>query len=163
MTPPLSLNPGWEIHLSLIWPSASSYLGSSLSQCCQDHFRVLHMFKRIPTLHKPSIESTICSYQFLPCRPSLCQFQIIFILWSTLNMLLISCHWWGIHQGPPLMSLFPSTPTHYLGIRLRNHPVSWNLHALMEGLLVSDNRFTSLTSDRMVPQMFNINSFIHIH
>jgi hypothetical protein len=27
-------------------------------------------------LNKPSIESAICSYKFLPCRPSLCQFQI---------------------------------------------------------------------------------------
>ena len=39
------------------------------------------------------------------------------------NLLLISFHWWGIHQGPPLMSLFPLTPTHYPGIRLRNHLV----------------------------------------
>ena len=60
---------------------------------------------------------------FLPCRPSLCQFQIIFILWSTLTLLLILCHWWGIHQGPPVTSLFLSTSTHHPGTRLRNHLV----------------------------------------
>ena len=48
---------------------------------------------------------------------------IIFILWYTLNLLLISCHWWGIHQGPPVTSLFPLTPTYYSGIKLRNHLV----------------------------------------
>jgi hypothetical protein len=32
----------------------------------------------------------------------------------------------------------------------------------MAGLLTFDGGFTSLTSDRMIPQMFNLNSCIHI-
>jgi hypothetical protein len=36
-------------------------------------------------------------------------------------------------------------------IRLRNQLVPWDLHASMAGLLTSDSRFTSLTSDRMIP------------
>jgi hypothetical protein len=31
------------------------------------HCHVVHMFKRIPTFHKPYIDLTIYSYQFLPC------------------------------------------------------------------------------------------------
>ena len=27
----------------------------------------------------------------------------------------VSCRWWGIHQGPPSMSLFMLTSTHYPG------------------------------------------------
>ena len=48
--PPSSLNPSWEIHLSLVWPYACPYVGSSLSQCFQDHYHVVHMFKKSPSL-----------------------------------------------------------------------------------------------------------------
>jgi hypothetical protein len=60
------------------------------------------------------------------------------------------------------MSLFLSTSTHYLGIRLRNQLVLWDLHASMAGPLTFDSRFTPLTSDRMIPRMKDSGSSIHI-
>jgi hypothetical protein len=51
---------------------------------------------------------------------------------------------------------------HYPGIRLRNQLVLWDLHASMAGLLTFDSRFTSLTSYRMIPWMFDSSSSIHI-
>jgi hypothetical protein len=48
------------------------------------------------------------------------------------------------------------------GIRLRNHLVLWDLHASMAGLLTFDSWFTSLTVDRMIPQVFDFSSSIHI-
>jgi hypothetical protein len=59
-------------------------------------------------------------------------------------------------------SLFLSTSTHYLGTRLENQLVSWDLHDSMACLLAFDNRFTSLTPDQMIAQMFEFNSSIHI-
>ena len=42
-------------------------------------------------------------------------------IWSTNYISVsVSCHWWGIHQGPPSTSLFLSTSTHYPGTRPRN-------------------------------------------
>ena len=104
----------------------------------------------------PPRESTIPN--ILP--QNLCQSMSI---WST-NYISMSvlCRWWGIHQGPPSMSLSPSTPTHYPGIRLRNQLVLWDLHASMAGLLTFDSRFTSLISDRMIPWMFDFGSLIHV-
>jgi hypothetical protein len=67
-----------------------------------------------------------------------------------------------IHQGPPSMSLFMSNSTHYPGDRLRNQLIPWDLHASMVGLLMSDNGFTSLTSDRMIPRIFDLISSIRI-
>jgi hypothetical protein len=46
-----------------------------------------------------------------------------------------------IHHGPPSMILFPSTSTHYLRVRIRNHSVPWSMHASMAGFLAFDNRF----------------------
>jgi hypothetical protein len=46
--------------------------------------------------------------------------------------------------------------------RLRNQLVLWDLHASMAGLLTFDSRFTSLTSDRMIPWMFD-SQLIHSH
>jgi hypothetical protein len=60
------------------------------------------------------------------------------------------------------MSLFRSTSTHYLGTKLRNQLVPWDLHASMTDILVSDSGFTSLTSDWMIPRMFDFSSSIHI-
>jgi hypothetical protein len=57
---------------------------------------------------------------------------------------------------------FLSTSTHYPGTRIRNQLVPWDLHASMAGLLAFDRSFTSVTSDRMIPRMFDLNSFIHI-
>jgi hypothetical protein len=50
-----------------------------------------------------------------------------------------------------MTSLFPSTSTHYPGIRLRNQLVPWNLHASMEGFLAFDNGFSFFTPDREIP------------
>jgi hypothetical protein len=44
----------------------------------------------------------------------------------------------------------PSTPSHYLEIRLRNHLVPWNFHASMAGFLAFDSGFSSLTPDREI-------------
>lgn len=101
-------------------------------------------------------ESAITNILFqYPC-------QSMFI-WSTNYIsVTVSCRWWGIHQGPPLTSIFPLTSTHYPGLRLRNQLVPWDLHASMEGLLVSDSGFASLTPDRMIPRMFDFSSSIHI-
>jgi hypothetical protein len=60
------------------------------------------------------------------------------------------------------MSLFLSTSIHYLGTRLRNQLVPWDMHASMAGLLMSDNEFTLLTPDWVIPWMLDIISFIHI-
>jgi hypothetical protein len=59
-------------------------------------------------------------------------------------------------------SLFPSTPTHYPGMRLRNHLVPWNLHALMAGLFAFDRGFTSLIPDREIPPSARLH-LIHSH
>jgi hypothetical protein len=48
------------------------------------------------------------------------------------------------------MSLVPSNPTHYPEMRLRNHLVPWNPHALMEGLFAFDRGFTSLIPNREI-------------
>ena len=88
--------------------------------------------------------------------------QSMFIWYTNYIYVSVSCRLWGIHQGPPVMSLFLSTSTHYLGTRFRNQLVLWDLHASMEGLLMFDSGFTSLTSDWMIPWMFESNSSIHI-
>jgi hypothetical protein len=60
------------------------------------------------------------------------------------------------------MSILQSNSTHHLGIRLRNQLVPWDLHASVAVLLASDSSLTSLTSDQMIPRMFEFISFIHI-
>jgi hypothetical protein len=50
-----------------------------------------------------------------------------------------------------MMSLVPSTPTHYPETRLRNYLVPWNLHTSMAGFLSFDSGFSSLTLDRGIP------------
>jgi hypothetical protein len=44
-------------------------------------------------------------------------------------------------------SLFQSNSTHYLGIRLRNYLVPWDLHTSMAGFLAFDSGFSLLTPD----------------
>jgi hypothetical protein len=68
----------------------------------------------------------------------------------------------GYIKALPRRVLFLSTSTHYPGIGLRNQLVLWDLHASMAGLLTFDSRSTSLTSDRMIPWMFDLSSSIHI-
>jgi len=115
------LNLGWEIHLSLIFPSSNSYLGSSLSQFYQDQCRVIHMFKRSP--NKPSFESSICiviSYHVgLPC--------VSFNSFSYFDLPLI-CYLFHVIHGGYIKALlwrvfFLSTSTHHPGKGLRNHLV----------------------------------------
>jgi hypothetical protein len=60
-------------------------------------------------------------------------------------------------------SLSLSASTHYPGIRPRNQLVPWDLHAFMESFLMSDSGLTSLTSNWMIPGMFDFISSIHIH
>jgi hypothetical protein len=65
-----------------------------------------------------------------------------------------------------MTSLFLSTSTHYLGIRLRNQLVPWNLHASMAGFLPFDNGFSLFPPDREIPssvrlQLINSHSFDH--
>jgi hypothetical protein len=66
---------GKSICLSFDHP-ACPYVGSSLSQCCQDHCRVIHMFKRSLTLTSLLSSRPSAVINILPCRPSLCQFRI---------------------------------------------------------------------------------------
>ena len=150
MTPPIHhLKPVWEIHLSLIQFATRSFPVSSLSQCFQLIGHVVHMFKRRPS--KTYIESAICSYPFSLCRPSLCLIQLPHALFHLQNLLLILCHWWGIHQGPPVMIFVPLTSAHYLESRLRNYLVPWSLHASMAIFLTFDSGFTSLTPNWDIP------------
>ena len=98
-----------------------------------------------PLLSRPS--AVVHSLRVgLPCVQS----NLHHTLFHLQNMLLISCNWWGIHQGPPVTSLVPSTPTHYPETRLRNYLVPWNLHASIVGFLTSDSGFSSLTPDREI-------------
>ena len=158
MTPPIHhLKPVWEIHLSLSRFSTRSFPVSSLSQCCQIIGRVIHMFKRSP--YETYIESAICNYPFSLCRPSLCPSPTLF---HFQNLLLISCHWWGIHQGPPVTSFVPLNSTHYPETRLINSLVPWSLHALMTGFVAFDSGFTSLTTDRKIPSNVRLR-LIHSH
>jgi hypothetical protein len=86
-----------------------------------------------------------CSFD--PPITSLCQFHVIdggYI--KALLRQVYSCRLQHIIQGT----------------RLRNQLVPWDLHALMAGLLTSDSGLTSLTSDRMIPWMFDFSSSIHI-
>lgn len=114
------------------------------------------------------------AYRFEDCMPKVHPFQsytpsstnctcvshALFISWYLLVPIL--CHWWGTHYCPPSKSLFLSTSTHHLRIRLRNHLVPWNLHASMVGILIFESLFTSLNTDKKIPWMFNYDSFMHI-
>ena len=60
------------------------------------------------------------------------------------------------------MSLVPSTPTHYLEMRIRNHLVLWNLYALMEGLFSFDRGFTSLILDQEISSSAQL-QLMHTH
>ena len=59
----------------------------------------------------------------------------------------VSCRWWGIHHGPPPMSLFLSTSTPYLGIRLRNQDKYLGPACLNGRLPRFQHEFTSLSLD----------------
>ena len=63
----------------------------------------------------------------------------------------VSCRRCGIHQGPPTMSHFLSTSTHYQRIWLRNTPFSTLKLACLNGkFLTSGERFTSLAFNRKI-------------
>ena len=59
----------------------------------------------------------------------------------------VSCRWWGIHHGPPLMSLFLLTSTSHLGIRLRNQENYLGPTFLNGHLPCFQHDFTSLALD----------------
>ena len=111
---------------------------------------------------QPLFESAICSYPFTLCRPSLCPKSNCYMLcFTNQTLLLISCHWWGIHQGPPVTSLVPSTSAHYPGLRLRNHLVPWSLHASMASFSLSTVGLHYWPLIERFRRVFDISSFIH--
>ena len=121
-----------------IWVNASKSLVVSFICSREVHLK--------PILSRPS--TIVHSFRVgLPCVQS----NLKNTMFHSQNMLLISCHWWGIHQGPPVMSFVPSISTHYPESRLRNYLVPWSLHASMAGFLAFDSGFTSLTPDRKIP------------
>jgi hypothetical protein len=115
----------------------------SSSQCLPSQLSCLIMFKGSFTSNHPSAVfpvsiSCVSPYSF--DSPSyitfLCQFHVDD----------------GGYIKALLRRVFSCRLQHIiLGIRLRNQLVPWDLHASMAGLLTSDSRFTSLTSDRMIP------------
>jgi hypothetical protein len=118
------------------------------------HYVLIHSMYMIPSLMSfliiqgmyPPQVSTIYKNTIFHTCVSLCSSSIFYHFPMS-----FFCRLWGIHQGPPSMSLFLSTSTHHMRIRLRNQLLPWDLHASMASLLASKNRFTSLTSDRMIP------------
>ena len=127
--------------------------------CCIIMFWSMSCFCCCASVFKGSIclESQSSQIFCFNTRVSPCLFDP-----SIYIFVLVSCHWWGIHQGPPSTSMFVSTSTHYPGTRLRNQLVPWDLHASMAGIFTSDSGFTSLTPDRMIPWIFDFNSSSHI-
>ena len=139
--------------LSLLWVTQrkSQYPLHSFGPC-----HVLLLCLSVQGKYPPR-ESAIPN--ILPQNP--CQSMFF---WSTNYISVsVSCRWWGIHQGPPVTSVSLSTSTHYSGIRPRNQLVPWDLHALMESLLMFGSGLTSLTFDWMIPRMFDFSSSIHVH
>ena len=124
-------------------------------------------------------------YQFISVSPT-CSREVIqskFILCNTINLhfhdrhswtlcrqsdsilkfiTLVLCHWCGIHQGPPTMSHFLSTSTHYPRSWLRNTlPVPWGLHASMAGFSLPMIGLHRWPSTERLCMVFNIKSSIH--
>lgn len=129
-------------------------LCTSLSECFQVKFFVMLTSLKI-VCPESAISSPITQIQQL----YLCQWCFVDLFYL---LILVSCWWWGIHHYPPSTSLFLSTSTHHPRVRQRNHSVPWNLHASIVGILIYNGWFTSLTSDRNIPQIFDFNSFFHI-
>ena len=146
--------------LFIIW----SWFGKSI--CLSFNFLQGHILSRLwVNAAKSLVVSFICSREVHP-KPLLSwppvvvhslrvdlpsvQSNLHHTLFHLQNLLLILCHWWGIHWGPPVTSFVPLTPAHYLETRLRNSLVPWNLHASMASFLTFDSGFTSLIPDQKI-------------
>jgi len=70
---------------------------------------------------------------------------------------LVSCRWCGIHQGPPVMSHFLLTSTHYPRSWLKKtHSVPWCLHASMAGFSLSAIGIHQWPSTKRLCMVFDI-------
>ena len=81
--------------------------------------------------------------------------------WNSISKIttLISCLWCGIHQGPPAMSRFLLTSTHYPKSWLRNtQSIPWALHASMVGFLLLVIGIHQWPSTKRIFMVFNISS-----
>jgi len=154
------LKPVWEIHLSLIrfdykvFPCVvfESMLPNHWS--CHPYVQELFVWNLYWVGH---LQLSLHSVSAFPVSIV----QLPHTLFHFQTLLLISCHWWGIHQGLHVTSLVPSTSAHYPGLRLRNLSVPWSLHASMASFSLStvDLHYWSLIE--RFRWLFDINSFIH--
>ena len=160
MTPPIHLWSWFGKSICLSFDLITRFFHvSSLIQCCQIIGRVDHMFKSSPHLYW--VIHLQLSFRFVLAFP-VSKVQLPHTLFHFQTLLLILCHWWGIHKGPPVMSLVPSTPTHYPEMRLRNNLVPWNMQALMVCLFTFNRGFTSLIHNREIPLRDQL-QLIHSH
>jgi len=113
-----------------------SFHVSSLSQCYQIIGRVIHMFKSCLSETSIWVGHLQLSFHFVSAFP-VSKVQFPYTLFHLQTLLLISCYWWEIHQGHPMMSLVLSTSAHYPESRLRNYLVPWSLHASMASFSLS--------------------------
>ena len=162
MTPPVChLNLGWEIHLSLVWLSTRSYIGSSLSQCCQDHCCVIHMFKRSLALISLLLSWPSVVINFLPCRPSLCQFRII-----SYSGLFQICYLFHVIDGGYIKALLWWFLFCRLQLIIQNQDLEilWYLGACMPQWQVSSLSTVGLHHWPLIERfhrLFEFNSLIH--
>ena len=148
----------WEIHLSRIWLITRSFPVSSLSQCCQIIGRVIHMFKSSPNLYWVGhLQLSFHSVSAFPVS----KVQLSHTLFHFQTLLLISCHWWEIHQGSPVTSLVPSTSSHHPGLRLRNYSVPWSLLTSMASFSLSTVSLHHWPLIERFHWLFDTKSFIH--
>ena len=144
------LKPVWEIHLSLIrfdykvFPCVvfESMLPNHWS--CHPYVQELSIWNLYWVGH---LQLSLHSVSAFPVSIV----RLPHTLFHFQTLLLISCHWWGIHQGPPVTIFVLLTSAHYPKSRLRNYLVPWSLHASMASFLAFDSGFTSLTPDRKIP------------
>ena len=154
------LKPVWEIHLSLIrfnykvFPCVvfESMLPNHWS--CHPYVQELSIWNLYWVGH---LQLYLHSVSAFPVSIV----QLPHTLFHFQTLLLISCHWWGIHQGPPVTSLVPSTSAHYPGLRLRNLLVPWSLHASMASFSLSTVDLHHWSLIERFRQLFDISSFIH--
>ena len=154
------LKPVWEIHLSLIrfdykvFPCVvfESMLPNHWS--CHPYVQELSIWNLYWVGH---LQLSLHSVSAFPVSIV----QLPHTLFHFQTLLLISCHWWGIHQGPPVTSLVPSTSAHYPGLRLRNLLVPWSLHVSMESFSLSTVDLHHWSLIEIFRRLFDINSSIH--
>ena len=150
MTPPIH-HPKlvWEIHLSLIQFDYKVFPCVIFESMLPNHWSCRPYVQELSIWNLYWVGHLQLSFHFVSAFP-VSKILWLHVLFHFQTLLLISCHWWGIHQGPPVMSLVPSTSAHYPASRLRNYSVPWGLHASMASFLAFDNGFTSLALDRKI-------------